>query len=254
MDYRLADQLGRELAWSHCRQAGIVSEQMCKEAGLLEGIIFAPLTAIAAMISAPWGSKMRSMGMGLLLGAGMGAVADKEVANRQSQGEPVTTKEMGPAMKAIMAGVALGGSHRVQKDLVTGKPISQFGGILVGAPLGALVASSPSTGMAVGAISGSLLSSFQQARPGQNPIQAALGAISGVTQQVPQQTMAGPAGQLMQQIPQADPKRPILAQLQAAQQMAQAQSQMPTMASQVVPQASAMGMATPQALQSFLNR
>lgn len=252
MDYRLADQLGRELAWSHCKQAGIVSDEMVKQAGLLEGIIFAPLTAIAAMISAPWGSKMRSMGMGLLLGAGMGAVADKEVANRQSQGEPVTARQMGPAMKAIMAGVALGGTQRVQKDLITGKPMSQAGGILVGAPLGALVASSPSTGMAVGAISGSLLSSFQQARPGQNPIQAALGAIAGG--QAPQGQSASPAAQLMQQIPNADPKRPILAQLQAAQQMAQAQSQMPTMASQVIPQASSMGMATPQALQSFLNR
>ena len=256
MDFRLADQLGRELAWSHCRQAGIVSDEMVKQAGLLEGILFAPLTAIAAMISAPWGSKMRTMGMGLLLGAGMGAVADREVDNRQSKGEEVGPKQMGPAMKAIMAGIAMGGGQRVQRDLVTGKPISQGGAILTGAPLGAFLSSSPSTGMAVGAVSASLLSAMQGAKGGErpNPVQSILGALSGARQPEPKGSMISPAAQLMREVQQAAPRLPLdqlaLDQSQAAQTVHMPSSLSP-MSAQNYP--AARQQALPQALKPFLS-
>ncbi|MBU1743255.1 MAG: hypothetical protein KKC37_17100, partial [Proteobacteria bacterium] len=72
MDRATADQIGRELAWVASREAGIVTPELCKTAGLLEGLLYAPLTALAALFSAPSGSRMHSMGLGFLLGAGMG--------------------------------------------------------------------------------------------------------------------------------------------------------------------------------------
>jgi len=183
MDIEIADQLGRELAWTIAKEAGLVDYQMAKEAGLLEGLLFAPLTAVSAMISAPFGSKMRSMGTGLLLGAGIGAVAEKEVENRNAAGDPVESKGMSPMMKSIMAGFALGGAERIKE-----KGLDSTSGILAGAPLGALITSKdPTTGMAVGGVSGSLLSALQGKIPTGSlpkPIQGIL-QVSGLSAQQP---------------------------------------------------------------------
>lgn len=161
MNIQLADQLGREMAWAACSSAGIVSDAMVKEAGLLEGLLLSPLTAIAAFLSAPTGSRLRSMGMGALLGAGIGVLSDKEVENRTEKGEPVKRKDMGPVMKSILTGLALGGTERVHKDVESGKPIGRVGALLTGAPMGAMLAgANPATGMIVGAISGNLLSAL----------------------------------------------------------------------------------------------
>jgi hypothetical protein len=161
VDHSTADQLGRELAWVQARNAGIVSDEMCKQAGLIEGLLFAPLTAIAAFLSAPMGSKLHSLGVGALLGAGIGAFSDREVENRNEKGDPVKHKDLSPLMKTILTGLAIGGTERVRKSVEEGKPISRMGAILTGAPMGALISgSNPATGMAVGAISGSLLSAL----------------------------------------------------------------------------------------------
>lgn len=189
MDFRTADQLGRELAWAQCHQVGIVSVGMAKEAGLLEGLLFAPLTAIAAMMAAPSGSRMRSMGMGLLLGAGMGAVSNREVALRNAQGEQVTRHEMSPAMKAIMAGVAMGGAQRVQQSQEAGQRISPIGAMLAGAPLGAMLSSDPTTGMVIGGISGSLISSLHPGASRHEPLQHAVSESTGGELQLPQAVM-----------------------------------------------------------------
>lgn len=169
MDAKLADQLGRELAWVESRRVGLVTDDMAKTAGLFEGLVYAPLTGIAALLSAPFGSKLKNLGVGLLMGAGMGALSTREVQNRQQSGEPVRDQDMSPAMKAIMAGAALGGSSRITKSLAEGKGVSEAGAMLAGAPLGALLASDPMKGFLVGGISGKLLSAFGQANPGQNP-------------------------------------------------------------------------------------
>lgn len=172
MDVQLADSIGRQLAWAICLQEGIVDRSMAKEAGLLEGIIFAPLTAIAALLSAPFGSKMRSMGMGLLLGAGVGALSDREVENKNQQGEQVNHHSMSPAVRAILAGISLGGSARVRSDVEHGRPVSQASAILTGAPLGAMMSSSPASGLVIGTVSGDIISALT--RSGQNPLQALL--------------------------------------------------------------------------------
>lgn len=195
MNIQLADQLGRELAWLHCRSLGIVDDKMVKQAGILEGILFAPLSGIAALLSAPFGSKMRSMGMGLLMGAGVGALSQRELENRNRAGEPVTEKELSPAMKAIMAGLAVGGTQRVQDSMRTGKPMSGLGAMLTGAPLGALLASDPSKGFVLGGISGHLLAAFGQGK-GENPLAKLL--PQGITGQP---AIPPEAAQPMQQAP-----------------------------------------------------
>jgi len=161
MDDKTADQIGRELAWVMAKQAGWVSDDLVKSAGLLEGLLFAPLTALAALFTAPWGSKLHSMGMGFLLGAGMGAVTNKEVANRQQQGEQVNPQALSPMMKAILAGVAMGGAARAKGDLEKGKSISSMSAMLTGAPLGAMTSNDPATGLAVGGAASQLISVLQ---------------------------------------------------------------------------------------------
>lgn len=193
MDARMADQLGRELAWAAMQEAGLLPAGMAKEAGLLEGLLYAPLTGIAALLSAPSGSRLRNMGLGILMGAGLGAVTNKEITNRQAQGEQVGGKEMSPAMRAIMAGVAIGGAGRVERDVKAGKPIEAVSAMLTGAPLGALLGSDPAKGLLVGAISGRLLSAFGQNPTGQNPLLKFLpaGLLANQAQQIMAQQAPG---------------------------------------------------------------
>ncbi len=149
MNFIQADSIGRELAWINLRQMGVIDDEMVKQGGLLEGLIYAPLSAIAAAITAPMGSKIRSAALGLLLGAGVASTASKEVQNKTEKGEPVDHKQMGAAMQAIFAGISTGGAARVVKDLKEGKEVGTAGAIMASAPIGAMLMS---TNPVVGAL------------------------------------------------------------------------------------------------------
>jgi len=197
MDGRTADQVGRELAWVISHTRGLADDALVKEAGLLEGLIYAPLTALAAMFSAPWGSKMQSMGLGFLLGAGMGAVTDREAQQKAQEGKQVSPQEMSPLMKAVLAGVALGGAKRVGADVQQGRPIGNIGALLAGAPLGAMIASNPATGMAVGGVSSQLLSMLQGSK-----IRDLLSGARPPETAPPAAAVAGPQAQPLRLVPQ----------------------------------------------------
>lgn len=192
MDRSTADQLGRELAWCVAKEQGLVDAQLCKTAGLLEGLLFAPLTALAALFTAPSGSRLHSMGLGFLLGAGMGAVTNKEVVNRQQKGENVNAQALSPSMKAIMAGISIGGAERAKKDMASGKSVEGMSAMLAGAPLGAMMSSDPATGLAVGGAASQLLSVLHASQMGQQLIAQApqIGPQQG---QQPQAQPAQPA-------------------------------------------------------------
>lgn len=170
MDRATADQIGRELAWCVAKEAGWVDEPMVKKSGLIEGLLFAPLTALAALFTAPSGSRLHSMGMGFLLGAGMGAVTNREVLNRQKSGENVNAAALSPSMKAIMAGISIGGAARAKKDTADGKQIDGMSAMLAGAPLGAMMSNDPATGLAVGGAASQLLSVLHASQMGQQLI------------------------------------------------------------------------------------
>jgi hypothetical protein len=170
MDRVQADQCGRELAWCVAKEHGLVDDTMIKNAGLLEGIMFAPLTALAALFSAPSGSRLHSMGLGFLLGAGMGAVTSKEVVNRQQQGENLNVQALSPSMKAILACISIGGSERAKKDVAGGKSMEGMSAMLAGAPLGAMMSADPATGLAVGGAASQLLSVLHASQIGRQLI------------------------------------------------------------------------------------
>lgn len=162
MDIQTADQMGRELAWVWSVNQGLVTPQMAKEAGLLEGFIYAPLSALAAMLSAPWGSKWRSAGLGLLLGAGIASTTGKEIQQRSDRGEKVQAKDLSPLMKAVLAGLSTGGAARVLRDIKEKKEIGTMGSILAAAPIGALVHSSnPIVGALVAGEGAAILSALR---------------------------------------------------------------------------------------------
>jgi hypothetical protein len=173
MDRATADQIGRELAWVVAKEAGWTDPAMEKSAGLIEGLLFAPLTALAALFTAPSGSRLHSMGMGFLLGAGMGAVTNREVINRQRQGENINASALSPSMKAIMAGISIGGAARAKKDTADGKQIDGMSAMLAGAPLGAMMSNDPATGLAVGGAASQLLSVLHASQMGQQLISQA---------------------------------------------------------------------------------
>ena len=190
-----ADQAGRELAWCVAKEYGLVDEAMIKTSGLLEGLLFAPLTALAALFAAPSGSRLHSMGLGFLLGAGMGAVTSKEVRNRQGQGENINAQALSPSMKAIMAGISIGGAARAKKDVAEGKSIEGMSAMLAGAPLGAMLSPDPATGLAVGGAASQLMSVLHASQMGQQLIS-----------QAPQPQLQAQAQQRQQSQPRPQPQ------------------------------------------------
>lgn len=114
--------------------------QMAKRAGVAEAMMSAPFSALAAAISAPEGDRGKATAIGAALGAGMAAMAEKEIKNRQAEGDPVELTELLPLFKIIMAGLAVGGVMKAMKEREKGR-ISTDTAVLAGAPIGALAVS-----------------------------------------------------------------------------------------------------------------
>lgn len=143
-------------------------EEARKTAGILDPLIYAPFSALAAALTAPSGSRGRAGALGAVFGAGLSALAQKEYEARRNAGEEVASTDFVPLIRSILGGIATGGGFRVVQEQQERGRVSLRSAFLAGAPAGAAIGGdlvSAAVGTAVVPLLARLLPAAAQAQP-----------------------------------------------------------------------------------------
>jgi len=126
-------------------------EEARKTAGILDPIVYAPFSALAAAFAAPSGQRGRAGAIGALVGAGLSSLAQQEYESRRRAGEDVDSTDFIPLIRSILGGIATGGAFRVARDQQNRGRVDFLSAFLAGAPAGALASKdNPVIGAAIG--------------------------------------------------------------------------------------------------------
>lgn len=111
---------------------------LVKQAGILDAIVTAPFSAVAAALSAPTGSRGRAGALGAVVGAGLAALAQEEYEKIRDGGGDVSPVDFLPLFRAVLGGLATGGVMRASQEQRDTGRLSLATAFLAGAPAGAL--------------------------------------------------------------------------------------------------------------------